>query len=109
MIKIRNVTKMDLDAWLELRHALWPESSLEEHRADIERFLAGSAREPQAVLLAEDVQGEVIGFAELSIRAYAEGCSSDQVAFLEGWYVKAEVRRRGVGKALIAAAEHWGV
>ena len=48
-----------------------------------------------------------MGFAELSIRNYAEECVTDRVAYLEGWYVDAEWRRRGVGKALIEAAESW--
>ncbi|MBM0108566.1 GNAT family N-acetyltransferase [Steroidobacter sp. S1-65] len=109
MITIRNATAEDANAWLELRCALWPEGSLDEHRAEIASFLAGSAREPQAVLLAEDDDGRIVGFVELSIRPYAEGCSSDRVAFLEGWYVEAESRRRGIGKALVAAAERWGI
>lgn len=109
MITIRNAGKADGDIWLELRCALWPEGSPDEHRAEIDGFFAGHAREPQAVLLAEDDRGGVIGFAELSIRSCAEGCESDRVAFLEGWYVKPEARRRGVGKSLVAAAERWGI
>jgi aminoglycoside 6'-N-acetyltransferase I len=34
-------------------------------------------------------------------------CFTSPVAFLEGWYVDADVRRRGVGRALVAAAEAW--
>lgn len=109
MIRVRHVARSDANAWLTLRHALWPEGSLEEHRAEIERFLVGRAGEPRAVLIAEDDRGELAGFAELSIRPYAEGCRSDRVAFLEGWYVKPACRRRGFGKALVAAAEQWGV
>src|SRR5206468_5494106 len=48
-----------------------------------------------------------IWFAELSIRNYAEDCVTDRVAYLEGWYVVPEWRRRGVGGALVAAAESW--
>ena len=48
------------------------------------------------------------GLAELSIRAYAEGCSSDRVAYVEGWFVVPQARGHGVGRALIAAAEEWG-
>ena len=46
--------------------------------------------------------------AELSIRSIVEGCSSGRVAYLEGWYVVPEARRRGVGRALVEAAEAWG-
>ena len=49
-----------------------------------------------------------IGFVELSIRPHAVGCTSDRVAFVEGWYVEPDHRRRGVGAALIRAAEEWG-
>jgi aminoglycoside 6'-N-acetyltransferase I len=59
------------------------------------------------VLLACDEQGQVVGLIELSIRAYAEGCATDRVAFVEGWYVEPTARMKGVGTALIRAAEEW--
>src|SRR5205807_8206004 len=68
----------------------------------------GYARGPLAVLVVADGAGQPVGFAELSIRAYAEGCRTDRVAYLEGWYVVPEARNEGVGHALIAAAEAWG-
>ena len=58
--------------------------------------------------MAFDDTAAAIGLAELSIRAYAEGCRTDRVAYLEGWYVAPHVRRQGVGKALVTAAEQWG-
>jgi aminoglycoside 6'-N-acetyltransferase I len=108
MITVRPATRSDALAWLQLRHALWPEASEAEHREHIERFFAGDARDPLAVLLAEEGAGRAVGLAELSIRAYAEGCRSDRVAYLEGWFVAPKARGRGVGRALIAAAEEWG-
>jgi aminoglycoside 6'-N-acetyltransferase I len=105
---IRPVTQRDAAAWLRLRHALWPESSESELRAEIDEFFAGWALEPIAVLLAEEEAGAAVGMAELSIRSIVEGCSSGRVAYLEGWYVVPEARRRGVGRALVAAAEVWG-
>ena len=108
MITVRPAKQSDAAAWLQLRHALWPEGSEAEHREQIEQFFAGDAGEPLAVLLAEQGAGCAVGFAELSIRAYAEGCSSDRVAYLEGWFVAPTARGRGVGRALIAAAEEWG-
>jgi GNAT superfamily N-acetyltransferase len=47
------------------------------------------------------------GFLELGERAYAEGCESSPVAFIEGWYVDGDLRNQGVGRALVAAAEKW--
>ncbi|MCA1828150.1 MAG: GNAT family N-acetyltransferase [Myxococcales bacterium] len=85
-----------------MRLALWPDS--EPHEVD--DFLAGRAREPLAVLVAEE-GGSLLGFAELSIRNIAEGCTTGRVGYLEGWYVEPSARRRGIGRALVAAAEDW--
>ena len=52
------------------------------------------------VLFAEDGDARPTGFVELSLRAYAEGCQSDNVAYVEGWYVVPEARGSGVGRAL---------
>jgi aminoglycoside 6'-N-acetyltransferase I len=108
MTSVRPVRPGDAAAWLRMRHALWPEGSEAEHRTEIEEFLAGRSRAPLAVLLAEDEAGRVVGFAELSIRWCAEGCRTDRVAYLEGWYVVPDARRRHIGQALIAVAEDWG-
>jgi len=90
-----------------MRCALWPEGSESEHRAEVDQFLAGKLRQPLAVLLAFNSSGDAVGFAELSIRSYAEDCMTDYVAYLEGWYVVPDARRHGVGKALVRAAEDW--
>ena len=108
MTTVRLAQPTDATAWLELRHALWPEGCRAEHQAEIERFIAGAAEEPLAVLLAQDGAGYPVGLAELSIRTHAEGCLGDRVAYLEGWFVAPPARRRGIGRALIVAAEEWG-
>ena len=95
--------------WGRLRHALWPEDSEAHHLEEIDRFFASEfPREPWAVFLAEDDSGSIVGFAELSIRPYAEGCQSRRVAYLEGWFVVPERRGQGAGRALVAAGERWG-
>jgi aminoglycoside 6'-N-acetyltransferase I len=101
---IRPVKRDDRDSWLRMRNARWPSSS-DEHARDIDRYFAAEVREPLEVLIAFD--GDAIGFIELSIRAYAEGCETDRVAFVEGWYVEPDARGTGVGAALIRAAEEW--
>jgi aminoglycoside 6'-N-acetyltransferase I len=101
----RPVTRADADAWLELRCALWPEDS-DAHRQAIERFFSGDRREPAEVLLAFEGDAPV-GLAELSIHNIVDGCRTGNVGYLEGWYVVPAARRRGVGRALIAAAESW--
>jgi aminoglycoside 6'-N-acetyltransferase I len=89
-----------------MREALWP-SAPGKHAGEVDRYFAGKLREPIEVLLAFDDQGEALGFIELSIRAYVEGCVTDHVAFVEGWYVEPAARGQGVGAALIGAAETW--
>jgi aminoglycoside 6'-N-acetyltransferase I len=104
MFEVRRATRIDSNAWLRMRKALWPDEEVVE---DVERFFDGKLDMPLEVLVAVDGFGELIGFAELSIRRYAEGCVTDRVAFLEGWYVEEAHRRHGVGAALVAAAEAW--
>src|SRR2546423_828126 len=104
---VRPVTPADTSAWLEMRVVLWPELDSVSHASEIEDFFAGKLREPLQVLIAVDDDNRSLGFAELSIRVYAEGCTTDHVGYLEGWYVLPEARRGGVGRALITAAENW--
>lgn len=104
-MQIRPVRKSDYGEWLRMRCALWPGHD-DEHENEINRFYSGSLPEPQAVLVAEKADS-LIGFVELSIRSHAEGCFTGLVGYLEAWYVDAQARRRGIGSALIAAAEGW--
>ena len=106
-LRIRSAAKPDAASWIRMREALWPEYASTWHATEVDKYLAGLLSMPLEVLIATDEDDRAIGFAELSIRAYAEGCETDRVAFLEGWYVVPEARRHGVGRALVAAAEQW--
>lgn len=108
MFQIRSATTHDAPAWLAMRQALWPDDGA-GHAAEIQEFFAGRMRMPLEVLLAVDDSGAPLGFAELSIRPYAEECVTDRVAYLEGWYVVPNARRQGIGRALVAAAEQWAL
>ena len=107
-IILRPATVQDADAWLQLRCDLWPDTTEAEHRVEIEAFFNKTALEPLSVLFAVDPESRLVGFVELSIRPYAEGCDSQRVAYVEGWYVVADWRDQGVGRSLIQASEHWG-
>ncbi len=107
MVTCRQVVNDDGPDWANLRQALWPDAVPGEHEEVIARYFSGTLKEPIMVLLAKDSDGRSVGFVELSLRAYAEGCDSDNVGYVEGWYVGREVRGRGVGRALIEAAEDW--
>lgn len=93
--------------WCELRCALWPDGSADEHRAEIDKYFEGRLDEPVQVLVAVDMHGTIAGLVELSIRSSAAGCVTNRIGYLEGWYVRPEVRCLGIGRALVAAAENW--
>ena len=103
--EVRHATLGDEAPLARLRHALWPDGSEAEHRQEVERFLAELGG--RGALLVAEGQSRLLGFAEVSIRAYAEGCRTDRVGYLEGWFVEPEARQRGIGRQLVAAAEAW--
>jgi len=105
-VHVRPVRPDDRDAWVAQRCDLWPDGH-HEHADEVDAYFAGRAPEPAAVLVAVDGP-RVVGFAELSLRACAEGCTTSPVAYLEGLYVVPDARRRGVARALVAAFEAWG-
>ncbi|MGD0111554.1 MAG: aminoglycoside 6'-N-acetyltransferase [Armatimonadota bacterium] len=95
----------DRPEWLRMRLALWPRHSAEELQSEMERTLANPQRD--AVFVAERSDGGLCGFAEVSLRASADGCSTSPVGYLEGWYVDADCRQQGIGAQLLAAGEAW--
>jgi len=97
-----------LDAWCELRAALWPDLSAEGHRAELEAVLrAGEGR--AAAFIARAGAAAVIGFAEATLRTdHVNGCAGSPVVFLEGIHVAPAHRRRGVARLLCAAVQGWG-
>jgi aminoglycoside 6'-N-acetyltransferase I len=103
-VNIRPYDSADFAEWLRMRRALWPEIEPAGEAKDAAEWLA---RADAAVLVAERPDGGLGGFVEVGARAYADGCETSPVAFLEGWYVDPDVRRGGIGARLVEAAEAW--
>jgi aminoglycoside 6'-N-acetyltransferase I len=101
-VTIRQMGAADLPVWAQLRVELWPDDSFANHQRDIEFFLR---RGNFWGLLAELPEHSAVGFAEVAIREYANGCVSRPVAFLEGIWVRPEFRRHRIGAGLLKAAE----
>ena len=104
---VRHATHSDQAEWLRMRSALWPDCPLEDHHGE----MPGQLDDPKhyAVFVVERDTGQLGGFLEASLRAYADGCRTSPVGYIEGWYVDADLRRQGLGGELVKAAEQWAI
>src|SRR5437868_306915 len=98
-MEIMRCTSADLDDWVRLRVALWPDYSPQELRAGAEAMLE-EASEAIALLCRDN--GKPAGFAEGSLRRdYVNGCETSPVTFLEGIYVVPAHRNKQVAQKLV--------
>lgn len=100
---IRAQTPAHFAAAGALAAALWPDNTAQEMADE----LACGDAEENAVLIA--YAGETpIAFAHVGLRHdYVEGADSSPVGYLEGIYVDAAYRRRGIARRLIDAGCAW--
>jgi len=103
-VVVRPITDRERDRWHCMRTALFPDMSNDDHEREIAHVLSDSANAQCFVALVDD---KPVGFLEVRIREWVEGCASQNVGYLEAIYVDEFFRRSGVAKALIRAAEHW--
>jgi aminoglycoside 6'-N-acetyltransferase I len=96
----------DAPVWEAMRRDMWPDGA-DDHAGEIAMFFAGRLEEPDAVLMAEDETGTVVGVAELSIRGDVAGLEGQRAGYVEGLYVQPEVRGRGVARTLMRASRMW--
>src|SRR5215510_5934842 len=101
---IRPVQPTDHTEWLRMRLHLWG-GTAEEHTPDLEAYFATLQR--GITIVVESTGGGLCGFIEVSLRDYAEECTTSPVAYIEGWYVDEDSRRHKLGTRLVQAAEAW--
>jgi aminoglycoside 6'-N-acetyltransferase I len=103
---IERCGSLDQPGWLDMRLALWPDASADEHRA----YMAISLAQPERFLqlMMYDERRQPLGFIEGSIRNdYVNGTASSPVGFVEGVYVAPASRRKGIARQLYAAIGDW--
>lgn len=103
-VSIRQVKNEDRSEWLRMRFTLWPYHTREEFLAEMDIILADPLG---SVFVAVREDGKLGGFLEAGTRDYADGCKTSPVGYIEGWYVDEDLRRQGIGVALMQAAEDW--
>jgi aminoglycoside 6'-N-acetyltransferase I len=103
-MNIRRAQAADKAEHGRMRAALWPDEDPAELTDELDAFLESP---DDVVFVAERDHGRLCGFAEASVRRYANGVDESPCAFLEGWWVDDDVRRSGVGRALLRAVEDW--
>jgi len=103
---IERCVSIDQPGWLDLRLALWPDATADEHRG----YLALSLAQPDRFLhlVMYDGQRRAIAFIDGSIRSdYVNGTESTPVGFVEGVYVLPDWRRHGIARQLFDAIADW--
>ncbi len=93
-----------------MRELLWPESSMEEHRKELDSILRFrmNGTLPMTILVSQGEDDALTGFIEVGLRSHADGCDPARpVGFVEGWFVHEASRKQGTGSALMRSAEAW--
>lgn len=101
---IRKAEKGDIESVVSLGVLLWGDHGKE----DLRREFSGLIASDDGCIFVM-FEGEApVGFAQCQLRHdYVEGTESSPVGYLEGIFVKEEVRRKGYGGELLRECERW--
>jgi aminoglycoside 6'-N-acetyltransferase I len=109
-IPVRQAQISDQDEIAKMCALLWPDASVEEHSQALDLLLNSGMNGtlPAAIFVSCSDEGALTGFLQAGLRSHADGCDpAHPVGFVEGWFVYQPLRNRGIGKALMHAAEDW--
>lgn len=83
---------------------MWTSHTVREMTEEFESLIA----DPECAVFLAMEDGAAVGFAQCQLRHdYVEGTDSSPVGYLEGIFIEAAYRRRGLSKALLSACEGW--
>ena len=91
----------------KIRHQLWPQETVKEHLAEIQDLLSNYDYHAWLAFDEHAQDKTPIGFMELSIRPYVNGCLYRPVAFLEGIFCQPHYQQQGIGALFVEIAEEW--
>ena len=103
-MNIRKATAADAKTLAGMAAALFHHEDVNALQTEFEAL----ARDKEAACFLAEEGGVEVGFAQCQLRHdYVEGTETSPVGYLEGIYVKAAFRRRGVAGQLLRACEEW--
>jgi len=106
-IVIRVATPADATAWESMRRELWPDGA-QDHEPEIAAFFGGHVfQDLCALLMAESQSGDILGFAELSVRNDLPELEGKRTGYVEGLFVSPEHRHNGIARKLLRASRDW--
>ncbi|RJQ37026.1 GNAT family N-acetyltransferase [Candidatus Parcubacteria bacterium] len=91
---IRPIQEADKGRVKVLMRALWPDQDVSSDLDD-------------TIFVWEEPDGRLGGFISAAVRPWVEGADAAPCPHIEGWYVEPDLRKRGIGRALVAAVEQW--
>jgi aminoglycoside 6'-N-acetyltransferase I len=106
-VLIRSFRHDEAQKWADLRARLWPSADPVQLVTETQAFLNGDTLPTVTVAFFAEENHTPLGFIELSVRPFSDGCDSMPVPHVEAWYVEEFARGRGIGRALVAAGEAW--
>lgn len=101
-MRIRRYEAADIDELLRMVGALFP--GLADEDDDTRSTVA---RSDAAFFVLQRDSGRLGGYVQVGERSIVDGCTTSPAGYIEAWYVDPDLRRTGVGRALLDAAEAW--
>lgn len=103
-MKLVSITEREVDRWRAMRVELYGQLEPGFHDAEMPNILH---RDDWYCWLVIAEDGSTIGMVELSLRNVVDGCLSSPVPYIEGLFIEAKQRNRGLGRQLMQILFDW--